>query len=61
LGNGAKDFPQLLDTISVSSESTRFPSASVPQAKGTLPSASFKQPGYVSQVREENHWQIYRK
>ena len=60
LGNGAKDFPQLLVTISASSERTRFSSASVPHAKGTLPSASFKQPGYVSQVRE-NHWQIDRK
>jgi len=60
LGNGAKEFPQLLVTISASSERTRFPSASVPQAKGTFPSASFKKPGYVSQVRKEKHWQIDR-
>lgn len=58
LGNGAEDFPQLLVTISVSSEKMRFPSASVPQTKGTLPSASCKRSGYVCQVREENHSQI---
>merc|ERR1712100_862159 len=40
LGNGAKDFPQPFFTISISSERTRWSSESVPQKKGTLPSAS---------------------
>lgn len=40
-GNGAKDFPQPFCRISASSASTRWPSASVPQKKGTLPSASW--------------------
>lgn len=41
LGNGAKDLPQHFFTVSTSSETTRWPSASVPQKRGTLPSASY--------------------
>lgn len=41
LGNGAKDFPQPCFTMSASSERTRWPSESVPQKKGTLPSISY--------------------
>lgn len=40
LGKGANVLPQPCFTTSPSVERTRWPSASVPQKKGTLPSAS---------------------
>lgn len=53
LGNGAEDFPQLFVRIDVSSEKTRFSSASVPQKKGTLPSASYKRPHMNSRSEKQ--------